>query len=51
MATSVRVVKKGGISNLMWFPLLDGEDGYGFTFGAKLALGQRGGQTAKCRFR
>jgi outer membrane protein assembly factor BamA len=46
----VRVVKKGGISNLMWFPLLDGEDGYGFTYGAKLALVNVGGPDGKVSF-
>jgi len=46
----VRVVKKGGISNLMWFPLLDCEDGYGFTYGAKLALVNVGGPDGKVSF-
>ena len=33
----VKVVKRTGIRNLMWLPILTGEDGYGLTYGARLA--------------
>jgi outer membrane protein assembly factor BamA len=33
----VRVVKRTGMRNLMWLPILTGEDGYGLTYGVRLA--------------
>ena len=45
-----RIVKKGGPSNLMWFPLLDGEDGYALTFGVKFAVVNAGSPDAKISF-
>lgn len=42
----IRVVKRGGLSRLMWLPIVSGEDGYGITFGAQIAVvdvtGRRG---------
>ncbi|HUL74728.1 MAG TPA: FtsQ-type POTRA domain-containing protein [Vicinamibacterales bacterium] len=41
----VTVVKRRGVHNLMWLPILTGEDGYGLTYGVRLAwpgwLGER----------
>jgi outer membrane protein assembly factor BamA len=40
-----RVVRRGGSGNLMFMPILDAEDGYGVTYGARVAypglLGER----------
>jgi outer membrane protein assembly factor BamA len=33
----VRVTRRRGLRNLMFMPILDGEDGYGFTYGARVA--------------
>jgi outer membrane protein assembly factor BamA len=33
----LKVVKRRGFRNLMWMPILDGEDGYGFTYGVRIA--------------
>jgi outer membrane protein assembly factor BamA len=42
----IRVVKRRGLTNVMVMPVLDAEDGYGVTFGARLAYvgvtGRRG---------
>jgi outer membrane protein assembly factor BamA len=41
-----RVVRRRGFRNLMFMPILDGEDGYGFTYGARIAyLGVLGGKS------
>jgi len=32
-----RVVRRRGFRNLMFMPILDGEDGYGFTYGVRIA--------------
>ena len=32
-----RVLKRGVLSNFMFMPIFDGEDGYGFTYGARVA--------------
>jgi outer membrane protein assembly factor BamA len=41
----IRVVKRRGFHNVMWLPILSGEDGYGLTYGVRLAwpgwLGER----------
>jgi outer membrane protein assembly factor BamA len=34
----IRIVKRGGLRNLMFLPILDAEDGYGVTYGVRLAL-------------
>ena len=42
----VRVVRRRGLGNLMFAPIVDGEDGYGLTYGARLALtGAAGGRS------
>jgi outer membrane protein assembly factor BamA len=33
-----RVVRRGGFRNLMYLPILDGEDGYGFSYGLTTSL-------------
>jgi outer membrane protein assembly factor BamA len=33
----VRIVKRRGFHNLMWLPILSGEDGYGLTYGVRFA--------------
>lgn len=41
-----RVVKRRGLRNLMFMPLLDAEDGYGLTYGVRVAyLGVAGGRS------
>ena len=35
----------------MFLPLLDFEDGYGFTYGAQFAVPESPARTAGCRFR
>ena len=32
-----QIVRRSGLRNLMWLPILDAEDGYGLTFGARVA--------------
>ena len=50
-ATPSRIVRRRGLG-LLWLPLLDFEDGYGFTYGAQLSRGPAlPGRTAGCRFR
>ena len=47
----VRVVKKrGGITSLMWMPLLDFEDGYGVTYGARAAYVGLAGERSRLSF-
>jgi outer membrane protein assembly factor BamA len=36
-AEPVQVVKRNRFKNILFMPILDGEDGYGFTYGARLA--------------
>ena len=42
----IRVLRRRGLTNFMYFPILDGEDGYGLTYGVRLAYvnvtGRRG---------
>jgi outer membrane protein assembly factor BamA len=44
-AETARIVRRRGVRNLMFMPILDGEDGYGFTYGVRVArpglLGER----------
>jgi len=41
-----RVLKRRGLRNLMFMPLIDAEDGYGLTYGVRLAyLGVAGGRS------
>ena len=45
-----RVVKRRGLRNLMIMPILDGEDGYGITFGARLAFVNMAGRKNRLSF-
>ena len=46
----LRIVKRQGIHNLMFMPILDAEDGYGVTFGARLALAGAGNSRTRVSF-
>lgn len=46
----VAVVKRRGLHNLMIMPILDGEDGYGITFGARLAFVNMAGRKNRLSF-
>ena len=46
----VRVVRRTGLTNFMVVPVLDGDDGYGFTFGAQLAYARVAGKTSRLSF-
>ena len=36
-AARLRIVSRAWYRNLMYMPILDGEDGYGFTYGVRIA--------------
>jgi outer membrane protein assembly factor BamA len=46
----MRVVKRNRFTNVMWLPILDGEDGYGVTFGARMAYVGVGGKRGRLSF-
>jgi hypothetical protein len=46
-----QVVKRSGFRNLMFMPILYGEDGYGLTYGARLAMPEPPVGGAASRFR
>src|SRR6185295_12681353 len=46
----LRVVRRRGFRNLMFMPVLDAEDGYGVTFGARLALADVVGKPSRLSF-
>jgi outer membrane protein assembly factor BamA len=46
----LRVVKRRGLRNLMFMPILTFEDGYGATYGARLALADVGGERGRLSF-
>lgn len=46
----VRVVRRSRLTNFMILPLLDGEDGYGLTYGAQLAYAHAAGRTSRLSF-
>jgi outer membrane protein assembly factor BamA len=46
----LRVVRRRGLRNLMILPVIDVEDGYGVTYGARLALADVGGQQGRLSF-
>lgn len=48
--TGVKVVKRRGFRNLMYMPILDGEDGYGFTYGVRLAWPDLLGKSSRVSF-
>ena len=46
----IRVVKRRGLRNLMYLPILDAEDGYGVTYGVRLALVNVGAREGRLTF-
>jgi outer membrane protein assembly factor BamA len=40
-------VRRRGLTNLMFLPILDAEDGYGFTYGVRFALRDVGGKESR----
>ena len=46
----VQVVKRRGFHNLMWMPILSGEDGYGVTFGVRIARPDIIGERSRLSF-
>ena len=46
----LRVVRRRGFRNLMFMPVLDAEDGYGVTFGVRLALADVAGKPSRLSF-
>ena len=46
----IKVVKRRGITNLMWMPILDFEDGYGATYGARVAYVAVAGERSRLSF-
>ena len=45
-----QVVKRSGFRNLMFMPILYGEDGYGLTYGARLAYAGAAGRRSRVSF-
>jgi len=46
----VQVVKRRGFHNLMWLPILTGEDGYGLTYGVRIARPDIIGERSRLSF-
>jgi outer membrane protein assembly factor BamA len=46
----IRVVKRGGLHNLMFMPILGAEDGYGVTYGVRLAYVGFAGERSRASF-
>jgi outer membrane protein assembly factor BamA len=46
----IRVVKRRGFRNLMYLPIFDAEDGYGVTYGVRLALVNVGSREGRITF-
>jgi outer membrane protein assembly factor BamA len=46
----LRIVRRRGFRNLMFMPILDAEDGYGLTYGARLALVGTFGERSRLSF-
>lgn len=46
----IAVVKRRGVRNLMFMPILDGEDGYGLTYGVRLAYAGPTGRRSRLSF-
>jgi outer membrane protein assembly factor BamA len=42
--------RRRGLANVMFLPILDSEDGYGFTYGARFAFPRVGGSRARLSF-
>jgi outer membrane protein assembly factor BamA len=49
-SSPISVVKRTGLRNLMFMPILDGEDGYGLTYGVRFALVNLGGRKNRLSF-
>ena len=47
---SLQIVRRRGVRNLMVLPILDFEDGYGFTYGARLAIPNAAGPQSRIAF-
>ena len=47
---AARVVKRSWLSSLMWFPLLDAQDGYGVSFGVRIAVPDVVGDRSRLSF-
>ena len=45
-----RIVKRRGLRNLMFMPIIDGEDGYGLTYGARIAYAGAAGRQSRLSF-
>jgi outer membrane protein assembly factor BamA len=45
-----RMVKRGPLSRFMYFPVLDAEDGYGWRYGARIALARPVGRDSRLSF-
>ncbi len=45
-----RAVRRNRLTNVMWLPILDGQDGYGLTFGARVAYVGVGGKRGRLSF-
>jgi outer membrane protein assembly factor BamA len=45
-----RVVRRGFAGNLMWLPILSFEDGYGFTYGARVSYAGLSGDRSRLSF-
>ena len=45
-----RAVKRNKLTNVMWLPILEGEDGYGLTYGARIAYVGVGGKRGRLSF-
>jgi outer membrane protein assembly factor BamA len=46
----IRAERRGWLGNLMWLPVLHVEDGYGVTYGARLAYAGLGGERSRMSF-
>src|SRR5207244_3741665 len=44
------IVRRRGLRNLMFLPIIDAEDGYGVTYGARLALLNTAGPKSRLSF-
>jgi outer membrane protein assembly factor BamA len=49
-AAPLTVVRRRGLRNLLFMPIIDAEDGYGVTYGARLALVGVAGQRSRLSF-
>lgn len=47
---AISAVRRRGIRNMMWLPVLDAEDGYGLTYGVRFALVGTAGSQSRLSF-